>query len=189
VSGARDYLGDLEKLIEEGNALRETSDATRREIFEMLAIPEVGVVTLSMDVDGLISAMAIDPVGRVGLTANQLVGEINMAILRFGGFAQPAIPRSPDADSDESHARGQALLSQVLAATSSGRVPEPQDIPNDFKTVTVTALWGNVTGVKCSVNWIDSSTDLLICEEIVRMARIAARQTDTLGRFSKQARS
>lgn len=78
------------------------------------------------------------------------------------------------------------MLDQLTKVLSSGSMPEAKEVVNDFKTVTVTALWGNITRVDCDLRWIGSTPDRLIAEEVVRISRIAALESDTFGRFDER---
>jgi hypothetical protein len=64
-------------------------------------------------------------------------------------------------------------------------VAEPQSVSNDLKTVTVFALFGNITEVRCSTQWISSTASELVGDEIVRMSRLAAQQTDASGLYNQ----
>ena len=75
-------------------------------------------------------------------------------------------------------------IQQLMNSLASGVLPEMTDITNDFNQVVVKAAWGNVVAVTCDLRWLASTPDHLISEEVVRMTRIAAIETDDSGRFS-----
>jgi hypothetical protein len=175
-----DLAAELQSLQERGETLQRRNLSTRREILDLLEIPEDGAVTVRYDASGLMSVVEIDDGARAGLTPTQLVREINAAIIRSSGLLSLATPEV----SDPQGASTVRLVSEVAAGMADDRQLEPQRISNDFGTVTVTAMLGNVAGVECAESWIASTSSRLISEEIVRMARIAAKDTDTVGKYA-----
>jgi hypothetical protein len=175
-------VAQLDELRLRGEKLQRDNANTRKEIFDLLQLPEQGVVTVEFGDDGLMSRVDIDAGARKGLSAEQLVHEINAAILRssplLAGFG------IADADPRAKPAGNGAFLNQLVAAMAAGERTAPPKFANDFETVTVTAALGSILGVECSSSWIGSTPDRLVSEEIVRIARIAALETDTMGRYA-----
>jgi hypothetical protein len=177
----------IEALRERGEQLQRQNEQTQRDILTMLEIPEHGAVVARFDANGLMSALEIDSDARKVLSAQQFVREVNMAILRATGIGGASLAATAGDPQSELSASSRTF-DLVAKAISSDQDTEPKRISNDFKTVTVIALWGNVAGVECSNSWIDSTPDRLIAEEIVRMARTVAIETDPLQRFDEQGR-
>jgi len=174
-----DWVRELDDLRAQGEQLQRETRQSQQDMLAMLAIPEQGAVSIEFDGLGLMSALTIDQRTRAALTPEQVVQEINLALIRTS-----ALFGSATATTAENNA---ATLERVSRVVAAGTPPEPVPYSNDFRTVTVTALWGTVVGVACTTAWISSTPDALIADEIVRMARIAAIDTDVLGRFSNEA--
>lgn len=153
------WLSQLAGLKLEGENLQREAEAAQREIIQLLSGGSVGAVAISFDDLGLIVKLAIDSELRKGLSAQQLVQEINLALLKA---ARPFVP---------DHA------SEPLQGVTAGRQGNPQETTNDFKTVVVVASLNVIASIRCDLRWIESSPDRLISEEIVRVARIAGQRT------------
>ncbi|MEO7121949.1 MAG: hypothetical protein ABI400_02295 [Lacisediminihabitans sp.] len=177
-----DLLKQIEALKLKGEKLQRDNATTTQDILALLGLAEQGAVTVTFDEDGLMSELDIDAEARADMTAEQLLHEINAGILRAGALVR-GITVS-DADPRAQLNASGSLVAKLVQSIASGERPEPQKIKNDFGTVTITALMGTVTGVECQTSWIGSTPDHLISEEIVRMARTAAQQTDTMGRYA-----
>jgi len=170
------WMRALEELREEGELLKTQSAETQREILELLEIPESGSVELVFDEQGLLADVTIDPAWRDSLSPEDFVRDVNFALARTAGLFGPtaAVPTSP------------SFLEQVMATFNSPAARAPEEISNDFKTLTVTAVLGRVSSISADPRWIKQTPDALIAEEIVRISRIAAFQTDTFGRYSSE---
>jgi hypothetical protein len=171
LSEQQQFFEGLDALREKGETLQRENAATLQEVLDGLQVPEQGAVSAAFDEEGLISTLAITDGAKGDLSTDQLVQEINLAVVR----ASPPIGRNASP----------TVLTNLMDALSSGGTPELVDVTNDFGSVTISARWGIIAEVKCSATWIQSTPESLISEEIVRMGRIAARETDTLGRFPK----
>ena len=170
-----DWQRALEELQAEGELLQARARETQKEILDLLEIPETGAVGILLDEQGLIAEVTIDPTWRDSLSPELFVQEINWAIIRTSGFGTaPTTAPTP------------SFLEQVMATFNSPAARVPEEISNDFKTLTVTAVLGNVSSISADPRWITQTPDALIAEEIVRMARVAAFQTDTFGRYSSE---
>lgn len=71
----------------------------------------------------------------------------------------------------------------IIDAISSGEEPPSETISDDFGQFSVTASFGNIRGVDATDQWVQSCTDALIAEEILRVAQQAARASDAFHRF------
>jgi hypothetical protein len=168
---------------EEGERLKIVIEETQAKIWEILALPEGGAVTVTFDERGLIADVVIDPDLRKGLSAADLERDINLAILRAAN-ARPVAPVAAlDAAGAEALASSPVAV-RMMEALQTGVVPEPVEVVNDFKTVTATAQWGNLVSVTCSARWLDTTPVRLIAEEVLRIARAASIESDTSGRLS-----
>lgn len=171
-----DWMRALEELREEGEVLQARANETQREILELLEIPETGSVALVFDEQGLIADVAIDPAWRNSLSPEEFVQDVNFALVRTSGLFGSTAAAPPT----------QSFLEQVMATFNSPAARAPEEISNDFKTLTVTAVLGKVSSISADSRWIKQTPDALIAEEIVRISRIAAFQTDTFGRYSSE---
>lgn len=186
---SRSWSDGLEELRAKGLKLQEESRATQRKVFELLAIPEHGAVTAVFDSRGLLEGLQFDATLCDGLTSTQLVEQINIAIFRDGGalVRQLDVPTVAVSDDDPASVLS-PVVAQLMNAFAAGELPEPVEFTNDFKTITVTAILGTISTVVCDSNWIATTPERLISEEIVIMARRAALDTDKLGRFTEESR-
>lgn len=176
------WLDDLRELRAGNEELQREIDSAQAEIEEILAIVGSGAATMTYDRQGLIDSLEFDPELRPGLAPPQLQQEINMALVRANNNRpayQPGLWDEPGDVFLES-----PYIQQLMTTLASGVLPEMTDIANDFNQVVVKAAWGNVVAVTCEIRWLGSTPDPLISEEVVRMARIAAIETDDSGRFS-----
>lgn len=181
------FLAQLDALKDEGAALQRANAATQRKLMDLLRVPEQTAIRVDFDELGLISEMEIDEQVKSELTPQQLGREINLAVLRASGSVVPT-PSMPGGNSQDAPAdltSPDSILGQLMGILATGERPEPVEVPNDLGTVTIRALWGNLVEVTCTESWILSTPGHLIAEEIVRMGRIAARETDILRRFPK----
>jgi len=178
-----DWQRELEQLREQGEQLQQKVEATQREIFELLELPEVGTVVIEKDEQGLIADITIDSSWRDSLSPAEFEQEVNVALLRSSGLLTAAPGDQPPSGSPQA-GHGQSYLERVMASFNSPAAREPEEISNDFNTLTVTAMLGNVSSISADKRWIAQTPDHLIAEEIVRIARIAALQTDVFGRFT-----
>lgn len=187
MTGGQEWLRELEGLQAEGEKLQRAAQARQLEINELLGITEHGAVTVTFDEKGLMSSVEFDPELRKGLTPEKLLQEINSGIARASGmFGAPAATTTVPGTDEDAAESASSMLDQLTKVLSSGSMPEAKEVVNDFKTVTVTALWGNITRVDCDLRWIGSTPDHLIAEEVVRISRIAALESDTFGRFDER---
>jgi hypothetical protein len=79
-----DLMSELQDLKTRGEQFQRDSQATQRKIFDLLGIPEHSAVTVVFDARGLMSEIEFDKALRVDLTPEELVQQINIAILRDG---------------------------------------------------------------------------------------------------------
>jgi hypothetical protein len=181
-----DIGAKLRELMTRGQTLKRENEAAMREVRESLPTIGSDVVSVSFDSDGLLAEVRIDSAMRTELEAQQLITEINSAIFSASGLlaAPNSGPVSLD-DAAKTSAFGVAFVDDLVSVLATGGAIDAERVSNDLGTVTVTALLGNVTSVDCSLPWLESTSDALIGEEIVRVARTAAQQTDILGRYTK----
>lgn len=71
----------------------------------------------------------------------------------------------------------------IIDAISSGEEPPSVTISDDLGQFSVTASFGNIRSVETTDPWVQSSTDELIAEEILRVAQQAAKASDAFHRF------
>ena len=190
MSVEKDWLEELERFKEEGEALAVETRETQAEIEQLLGLPDDPAVTVTYDAAGLVADIVIDPQLRAALTPEQLVQDINFAFIRSSkmfGSSAPA-PATPE-EAEKQLESFEPMLSQLAALLDGGSLPEPQRVSNDFATVTVTAMWGSVMGVEADLAWIAAAKDQDIAEEIVRIARQAAIETNpTTGTAGEERR-
>ncbi|MGV8885360.1 MAG: YbaB/EbfC family nucleoid-associated protein [Microbacteriaceae bacterium] len=176
------WLDDLRALRSESAELQQEIDAAQAEIDEVLALVGAGAATMTYDRGGLVDALDFDPELRPPLTTPQLQQEINMALVRANNDRpsyQPGLWDEPGDVFLES-----PYIQQLMKSLATGVLPEMAEIVNDFNQVVVKAAWGNVVAITCDLRWLSSTPDHLISEEVVRMSRIAAIETDDSGRFA-----
>ncbi|WP_314424874.1 hypothetical protein [uncultured Microbacterium sp.] len=86
-----------------------------------------------------------------------------------------------------SQATGPALpieaSTAIIDAITSGQELPATTISDDFGQFSVTASFGSVRGVELKDQWVQSCTDQLIAEEILRVAQHAAKASDAFHRF------
>ena len=174
-----DWRLELEALAAEGKQLRAEAEALQKELAQLVSVGEHGAVTVTLDTFGRLVEMQIDAELREEATSAELVREINLAMMRSrNALATQIAPRWPtDAD-----ALTDPVVNNVVDALRTGMLPEPEDISNDLGTVTVSAMWGTIVRISCDLGWIEAASEIAICDEIVRVARLATEQSDVLGR-------
>lgn len=182
-----DWFAELEQLQAEGLQLQSESEDLQREISGLLTIAEHGAVTVVLDAQGLIADLSIDQELREEVEPDELVQEINLAIMRavstLGARSQPRWDSEADATVDT--AALSPVIGQLLSSLNTGISPVPREFTGDLKSVTVTALFGSIVRVDCDLQWVRAASAASISEEVVRLARQASIETDLFGRFAK----
>ena len=182
-----DWFAELEQLQAEGRQLQSDSEELQREISGLLTIAEHGAVTVVLDAQGLIADISIDEELREEVEPEDLVQEINFAIMRavsaVGAKGQPRW--DTEADTTVNTAALSPVIGQLLSSLNTGISPTPREYLNDLKSVSVTALFGSIVRVECDLQWLQAAKGTSISEEVVRLARKASIETDLFGRFAK----
>lgn len=167
---AGSLLERMERLRQEGDALADRLRKQQSDVEETLAkyVPPNPVsVTVTRDERGFLTGLEIsgpteERDGKAYLQA------INSAIL----LAQAEDVRLP----------AEAI---PLLLSSLGNADHDVTVKDDFGSVTVTAAFGEIRGVRAKQRWIESSSDAIIAGEILRIAQLAAHQSDQFNRFSE----
>jgi DNA-binding protein YbaB len=182
-----DWLAELELLQAEGRQLQSESEDLQREIAGRLTVAEHGAVTVVLDAQGIIADISIDEELREEVEPEELVQELNSAIMRaVGAHAAKGQPRwDNEADGLVDSARIAPMIADLLASLSAGVVSTPREFASDLKSVRVTALLGSIVRVDCDLHWLRAATGADIAEEVVRVARRASIETDMFDRFAK----
>lgn len=182
-----DWLAELEQLRDEGRQLQSDSEDLQREIAGVLTIAEHGAVTVVLDAQGVIADLSIDEELREEIEPDELVQELNSAIMRavsaHGTKGRPRWGTEADAIADTSAIA--PMIRELLTSLSTGVVPTPREFASELKTVIVTALLGSIVRVDCDLSWLAAATGADIAEEVVRVARRASIETDMFDRFAK----
>ena len=180
-----EWVGYFENLRTEGEQLERRAEQSLITIIDLIGTPGSGAVSARFDAEGLLEVLEFDDELRTGLEPEKVVEEINAALSRAAmALGSPLLPMSP-AGTRENPMESQPFR-RMIAMLDAGIPLEPETFTNDFGQVSVSALSGNISRVDCKASWIASTPDRLIAEEVVRMARIAARATDTFERFTKE---
>lgn len=146
--------------------LRQTQTDVERE-FAQYVPPNPVHVTVSLDDVGF-------PVGLevVGPEQDRTAAVYTSAITSAFQLAQATGPAPPIEAS-----------TAIIDAITSGEELPATTISDDFGQFSVTASFGSVRGVEAKDQWVQSCTDQLIAEEILRVAQHAAKASDAFHRF------
>jgi DNA-binding protein YbaB len=182
-----DWLAELEALQAEGRELQSASEELQREIAGRLTIAEHGAVTVVLDAQGIIADISIDEELREEVEPDELVHELNSAIMRaVGAHASKGQPRwSTEADGLADAALIAPMIATLLSSLSAGVTSTPREFSSDLKNVRVTALLGSIVRVECDLAWVRAASGTAIADEVVRVARRASIETDMFDRFAK----
>jgi hypothetical protein len=175
----------LRQMVERGEQLKRENEEAMQRIRDLLPPLTSTVVTIGFDAEGLMSTMEIDSAARAELPPGQLGNEINTALIAANGLLASVSPASIGLAVEDDPAGHARLMKDVVSLLESGQTLEPEIVSNDLKTVAVSAVFGSVVRIDCAESWLSSTPDAGISEEIVRVARIAALQTDSRGRFGR----
>lgn len=146
-------------------------------------------VTLTFDEEGFLADIAVDPLLRRRLSAEQLARQIDDAL-------QTTARRSPLASAPVVATQGSgpvtseektALLDASRCATAALATESEAELVSTsgeagVVTVTVRARTGDLIGVRCDPRWLASTPDDLAFDVIVTTARAAARAALEKGR-------
>jgi hypothetical protein len=117
-----------------------------------------------------------------------LLSEINLAHARavreIAARAQPRWATESDGAS-ASDLLAAPAIAQLLTSLTTGVLPTPREVRNDLGTVTVTSMLGIIVTIDCDLGWLGTARVAPIGDEIVRVARRAAIESDIFGRYAK----
>ena len=182
-----DWFAELEQLQSESRHLQGKSDDLQREIAGLLTVAEHGAVTVVLDAQGVIADLSIDEELREEVEPHEFDDELNFAMMRaisaHSAKGQPRWGTEVDATVDATAIA--PMISQLLASMTGGVTPTPREFVSDLKTVSVTALFGSIVRIDCDHGWLRAATGPLVAEEVVRVARRAAIETDMFGRYAQ----
>lgn len=163
-------LERLEELGQESTALsedlRQRQTAVESEVAKYLPPTDVTVRVALAD-NGFLEHLEIT--GRPGTNPRATLQAINGAIL-LTQAQKAAMPLE--------------AARATIDAISSGITDDEVRVSDDFGTLTVTALYGDIRGVHAADRWLASSSNAVIEEEILRIAQDAARRSDVYRRFA-----
>nr|WP_201470440.1 hypothetical protein [Microbacterium hydrocarbonoxydans] len=146
--------------------LRQTQKDVERELAEYIP-PNPVHVTVSLDDTGFPVALEV-----VGPEEDRTAAIYASAISSAFQLAQATGPALPIEAS-----------TAIIDAITSGQDLPATTISDDFGQFSVTASFGSVRGVDAKDQWVQSCTDQLIAEEILRVAQHAAKASDAFHRF------
>lgn len=178
------FRGMLDDLLLEGERLKARAQQPAPDLRALLGLPEVGTVTITRDQRGLIDDIVFGRVDGRRPAHEELMQQLNLALFAGSRTALGALGSERTVTGSGDIA---PELREFMAAVEAGGVPEPVSVTNDLKTVTVSALYGEVVAIDCSPSFVLAATDETLAEEIVRVAREAALGTDVLGKYADRS--
>lgn len=173
----------LDDLAREGEQLRAKALEPAPDLRELMGLPSAGAVTFTRDERGLIDGVTFEHIDGARPEPEALLVQLNLAL-----FSGASVPRGLGNVVTESADLAPGILA-FMAAVEGAEEPEPVVVTNDLKTVTISALFGEVVAIDCSPSFLLAANDDTLAAEIVRVARDASIASDVLGKYTEGSNS